>query len=114
MPRQATFKDERDDIQDRLKNIHANRHSFAILLDHVTDEINIGSIFRLADAVRLEKVYLYNKVSKQWNNKKMKRVSRSTDKYVPFEELHTIKQVSKLKEQYDFIGLEITDNSISY
>jgi len=112
MQKQTIFQDERSDIKERLKNIQNNRQPFALLLDQVTDEINIGSIFRLADAVRLEKIYLYNKVSNNWNQKKMQRVSRSTHKYVSFKELNTMEQVNKLKEQYEFISLEITNDSI--
>lgn len=114
MSKQKTFKEERNDIKKRLENIETNRHPFALLLDNVIDEINIGSIFRLADAVRLEKIYLYNKVHYNWNQKKMQRVSRSTFKYVPFQELNTVEQVKKLKSQYKFIGLEITNTSIPY
>lgn len=114
MSKQTTFEEERGDIKKRLENIQGNRFPFALFLDHVTDEINIGSLFRLADAVRLEKIYLYNKVHYNWNKKKMQRVSRSTYKYVPFQELDTVEQVNALRLQYEFIGLEITDTSIPY
>ncbi|MEM6697781.1 MAG: TrmH family RNA methyltransferase, partial [Bacteroidota bacterium] len=114
MSKQTTFEDERSDIKKRLENIQTNRHPFALLLDHIVDEVNMGSVFRLADAVRLEKIYLYNEVSKNWNGKKLKRIARSTNKYVLFEEINTIEQVSILKKEYEFIGLEVTKNSISY
>ena len=75
--------------------------------------MNIGSLFRIADALGVEKIYLSGS-SLIPPNSKIKKTSRSTEKYVPYHyEKDPLNIVGKLKsEGYIIISLEITSSSI--
>ncbi|MCK5229567.1 MAG: hypothetical protein KAR13_04835 [Desulfobulbaceae bacterium] len=76
--------------------------------------MNIGSFFRIADALGVEKIYLTgNSVTPP--NAKIKKTSRSTEKYIPYSYEKNAKDVIfRLKESgYRIISLEITTNSIN-
>ncbi len=85
----------------------------SILAPDISSSGNIGSIFRLADALGIEKIYLSGS-SPVPPNPKIKRTSRSTEKYVPFEYQDDPKEIlSGLKKSgYTIISLEITSSSI--
>ncbi len=74
---------------------------------------NIGSLFRIADALGVEKIYLSG-TSPVPPNDKIKRTSRSTEKYVPFaHEEKPLERIRQLKASgYTIISLEITTSSI--
>lgn len=111
--RPTHFTEERPDFEAYRQHIEANRHPVALLLDGVQDMRNIGSMFRLADAARLEKIYCYNLVE-ELKLHKVKRTSRSTHQYVPFEQLHSLEAIEKLKLTHELVAVEITNTSISY
>jgi len=84
------------------------------LLVHDFDvPMNIGSLFRIADAFGLEKIYLTGSSLVPPNNK-IKKTSRSTEKYVAYSyENDPVHVIEKLKsEGYTIISLEITSTSI--
>jgi len=108
------------------ENIHENvqlDHSHHILsrekyplcfLAHDIDvPMNVGSLFRIADAFAVEKVYLSGS-SLVPPNSKIKKTSRSTEKYVPFSyEQYPLDLIYNLKNAgYKIISLEITTLSI--
>ena len=105
-----------------MKNIqldHSHHHAKAkkypvCFLAHDIDvPMNIGSLFRIADALGIEKIYLSGSSPVPPNNK-IKKTSRSTEKYVPFSyEESSLDIVKRLKsEGYTMISLEITSSSI--
>jgi len=75
--------------------------------------MNIGSLFRIADALGIEKIYLSGS-SPSPPNGKIKKTSRSTEKYVPFSyEDNPLTLVARLKQEgYRIISLEITSSSL--
>lgn len=75
--------------------------------------MNVGSLFRIADALGVEKIYLTG-TSSVPPNSKIKKTSRSTEKYVPYSyEEDPLNVVKKLKTSgYRFISLEITTSSV--
>lgn len=75
--------------------------------------MNVGSLFRIADALGVEKIYLTGN-SAIPPNPKIKKTSRSAEKYVPFSYSENPFQVVKeLKEKgYKIISLEICSHSI--
>jgi len=75
--------------------------------------MNVGSLFRIADALGIEKIYLSGS-SPSPPNGKIKKTSRSTEKYVPFSyEESPLDLIKKLKyEGYEIISLEITSSSM--
>lgn len=79
---------------------------FAILLQNVIYDINIGVSVRNANAFGAEKVFYYG--MRKWN-----RVpAQGTYHYLELEYLETLDKVVKLKSQYKFVGLEITDQAV--
>ena len=104
-----------------MKNIqldHAQHHGTSkkypvCFLAHDIDvPMNIGSLFRIADAFGVERIYLSGS-SPVPPNSKIKKTSRSTEKYVPFSyEENPLGLVKRLKsEGYTIISLEITSAS---
>jgi len=75
--------------------------------------MNIGSLFRIADALGIEKIYLSGD-SLVPPNAKIRKTSRSAEKYVPFSyEKKPFGLIKNLKsEGYTIISLEITSTSI--
>jgi tRNA G18 (ribose-2'-O)-methylase SpoU len=75
--------------------------------------MNIGSFFRIADALGVEKIYLTGR-SLVPPNAKIRKTSRSTEKYVAYEYEHDPHIViRKLRDVgYKIISLEITSGSM--
>lgn len=86
--------------------------SLCFLAHNMEDPTNIGSLFRIADALGVEKIYLSGS-SLIPPNSKIRKTSRSTEKYVPFAfEKTPLALLKKLKsEGYTIISLEITSSS---
>ncbi len=84
-----------------------------LLCDNVNKPYNIGSLFRVCDALGLKEIVFCNtKVSIP--SKKIRKTSRSTEKYVPFRHVDNIVDyLLPLKESHQIIALEITQNSKS-
>lgn len=84
------------------------------LLAHDIDvPMNVGSLFRMADALGVEKIFLSGSSSVP-PNPKITKTSRSTEKYVPFaygkdpfEILESLKA-----DGYSILSLELTTSSI--
>ncbi len=111
--KQIRFDDVRQDVNQYLKAINRWRHPIALLLDGVDDVRNLGAIFRLADAARVEKIYSIH--TKNWTaDKRLRRVSRATEQFVPYEHLHDFTAIFALKAQRPLIGVEWTNDSIPY
>lgn len=91
------------------------RHPFVLVLDNVLDTYNIGSFFRLADAIAAEKIYLCGPIVTP-PNIKIDRASIGTWKWVPWEQkLSTIDCLRQLKKDgYHLVACEQTKNSLPY
>jgi len=104
-----------ENIQLNHSHHHADNKKYPVcFLAHDFDvPMNIGSLFRIADAFGIEKVYLSGS-SLVPPNTKIRKTSRSTEKYVPFSyEKIPLDIIKKLKlEGYTIISLEITSSSI--
>jgi tRNA G18 (ribose-2'-O)-methylase SpoU len=103
MNKQLNFQEIRTDAAERIANIKHNRLPIALLCDKMTDFRNIGSIFRIADAARLEKIYFYQSDT-NFEHKKITKVARSTNQYVDFE--ITFQQKNTNKKLLLIIGAE--------
>lgn len=80
-----------------VKSIKKN--PITIILDNVLDTYNVGSVFRLADAVAAEKVILCGETLTPPNSR-IKKASINTTGWVNWEyEKNTIDAVMKLKSQ---------------
>ena len=84
-----------------------------ILTDGINDVGNLGMIFRIADALKIDKIYLYN-LKPDFNYKLLKKKSRFTSEIVSFEIIKTFEEIQKLKENYFFVIIDKTNKSIDY
>lgn len=84
-----------------------------LICDNVTNAPNIGSLFRISDALGVEELIFCGENLQL--GKRMKKTSRSTEKYVSHKvESDILQVVTSLKaKRYFIIALEITDSSIS-
>jgi len=110
---QYKFNDEKKSVKQEIKNINLNRLPIILILDRITDIGNVGMIFRLADALRIKKIYLY-KYNKEFNLKLLIKKSRSTVNYVKFEYVDDIEIIKKIKNNYKLITLDKTNKSTPY
>jgi tRNA G18 (ribose-2'-O)-methylase SpoU len=88
-----------------------------IVLDNVLDTYNIGSIFRLADAVAAKKVYLCGG-SETPPNHRIKKASINTTEVVEWEycetALEAIKKLKKEVKNIQILSIEQSSKSIPY
>ena len=70
------------DVKGKLKNIQ--RHPIYFILENIYDTYNVGGLFRLADAIAVEKIYLCGQTEIPPNSK-IKKASIGTYKVVPWE-----------------------------
>lgn len=80
--------------------------------DNITLKENIGSLFRLCDALAIEHIYFSSPSDLSGN--KVGKVSRSTEKNVPHSFTHTpLDTIEQLRQDgYTIISLELTTHSI--
>ncbi len=86
-----------------------------LVLESVSYPVNVGSFFRIADAVRVQHLYLTNATPTP-PNKTIEKVGRSKDTGVPWSyDKSTEDVVLRLREDgYHITALEITDTSVPY
>lgn len=90
-----------------------NKFPLCIIANDITDPLNVGSLFRICDALGIEKLYLCGDTPTP-PNAKINKTSRSTEKYVSFEKYENAEVLAAaLKNTAHFIiSLEITSSSI--
>lgn len=91
------------------------RNPIVLVLDNVLDTYNIGSFFRLADAIAAEKVYLCGPVVTP-PNIKIHRASIGTWKWIPWQHFEKTEDCLKQlkKEGYQIIACEQNEKSVDY
>lgn len=111
----AELRDIKSKNYDRKTFKEIKRNEIYILLDDFKVHHNIGTIFRLADAILAKKVFLCGK-TKTPPNYKISKSSRGAEKWVDFEYYENAEEiVKKLKtEGVEIVSVEITDKSIDY
>ncbi len=76
------------------------KHPIYIILDNVLDTYNVGAIFRLADAVAAEKVFLCGQTETPPNTR-IKKASINTTEWVSWEYCETaVEAIKKLKSSH--------------
>ena len=92
----------------------AQKYALSILADNLKSPLNVGSLFRLCDALGISRLYLCGS-SCIPPNSKINKTSRSTEKYVDFDyHEDALQLVRTLKESgTSIIALEITSSSVS-
>ena len=97
------------------------RRAFSLILDNVYDTYNIGGLFRLADALAMEKIYLCGMTDTPPNHK-IKKASIGTYKIVPWEYAeNTLEVIKKLKiknkisqKKTNLIAIEQHEKAVPY
>jgi len=91
------------------------RNPISLVLDNVWDTYNIGSLFRLADAIACEKVYICGN-SEFPPNSRIHKAAVGTENWTPWEkEDEAIKLIKRLrKEGVQVISVEQSQRSINY
>lgn len=91
------------------------RNPIVLVLDNVLDTYNIGSFFRLADALGAEKICLCGPIVTP-PNIKIHRASIGTWKWVPWEQFDsTLDCLKKLRsEGYQIAACEQNETSVHY
>lgn len=111
MNRQLNFADERIDFAAHLAEINKNRHPISLALDNVSDERNLGALFRLADAARLAAIYTFEQ-ELQKEKAALRKVARAADKYVPHFHMENWTTLREQHPNMQLIALEVTDRSM--
>lgn len=91
------------------------RNPIYIVADNVLDTYNIGSLFRLADAISAEKVFLCGDMEYPPSSK-IHKSAVGTEEWVPWEKVETTTEVvKKLKDKgVQIVSVEQDKRSISY
>lgn len=91
------------------------RNPIYLVLDRIIDTYNTGSLFRLADAIAAEKVYLAGDMEYPPNSR-IHKAAVGTQKWVPWEKTKsTLETVKMLKENgIQTIAIEQSKNAISW
>lgn len=88
-----------------------------IILDNVYDTYNIGSIFRLADAVAAERVYLCGGTATPPNHR-IKKASINTTEWVAWSYFETtievLQEVKTQNSKVKIVGIEQDQRSVPY
>lgn len=99
--------------QEELKKI--KRNPICLVLDNVIDTYNIGSLFRLADAVAVEKMYICGN-SEYPPSSRIHKAAVGTESWIPWEKREsTFKLLVELKKKgVQIVAVEQDPRSIQY
>lgn len=105
------MKDRQLTHQDHHSN--GKRNSLVLLLDGVTDPVNVGGLFRIADALGVASIQLCGDTVVP-PHRKLSRVARATDKAVAYEHHDDSLEAARgLKEAgYHLLALELSQHSV--
>jgi len=114
---------DEDNVKEKIKNL--KRKPIFFILENIYDTYNIGGLFRLADALTIEKMYLCGETEIPPNSR-IKKASIGTYKVVPWQYEKSVKEAiadlnSKFKIQnsgsnyrVNIVVVEQSDRSIPY
>ena len=107
----------RTSVPSKVQLAKIKKNPIYIVLDNVLDTYNIGSIFRLADAVAAEKVILCGG-SEIPPHTRIKKASINTTEWVSWEYAETaVSAISKIKNQISniqIVAIEQSKKSVRY
>lgn len=99
--------------KEELKKI--KRNPLYLVLDRIIDTYNIGSLFRLADAIGAEKIYLCGNMEYPPSSR-IHKAAVGTEQWIPWEKKDsTLEAITELKKEgIQIIAVEQSINSIPY
>jgi tRNA G18 (ribose-2'-O)-methylase SpoU len=91
------------------------RNPIYLVLDNVWDTYNIGSLFRLADAIAAQKLYICGE-SEYPPNSRIHKAAVGTENWTPWEKINSITQlINELKKEgVQIISVEQDKESTDY
>lgn len=106
---------DEQEVKDKLKNI--KRRPIFFILENIYDTYNIGGLFRLADGLAIEKMYLCGEMEIPPNSR-IKKASIGTYKVVPWEYKKTASEaIMEIRQAYPNIrvlAVEQDKKSVPY
>ena len=110
---------EEKEVKEKVKNI--KRNPIYLILENIYDTYNVGGLFRLADAIGVEKIYLCGETEVPPNSR-IKKASIGTYKVVAWEYkrqtkdaiLALRKEWKKKKKSLNVIAIEQSKEAIEY
>lgn len=104
-----------DPTEEQIKSVPKN--PVYIILDNVMDTYNVGAIFRLADAVSAEKVFLCGQTETPPNTR-IKKASINTTEWIHWEyKITALEAVERLRKEVpdiQVVAVELDDRSEPY
>jgi tRNA G18 (ribose-2'-O)-methylase SpoU len=101
----------------KIKNLKLKRNDIYIILDNVLDTYNIGSVFRLADAVAAKKVYLCGETATPPNHR-IKKASINTTEVVAWSykenTVDALQEIKNKNSKVKIIAVEQNSRSKPY
>lgn len=99
---------------DDLKQI--KRNPIYLVLDNVLDTYNIGSVFRLGDAIAAEKIYICGENSEYPPSSRIHKAAVGTEEWVAWEHSDSVIQsINELKKQgVQIVAIEQDKRSIPF
>lgn len=91
------------------------RNPIYLVLDRVIDTYNIGSLFRLSDAIAVEKIYICGDTEYPPSSR-IHKAAVGTEEWVPWEKMdNAVDTVKELKKKgVKIIAVEQDERSVSY
>lgn len=91
------------------------RNPVSIVMDRIIDTYNIGSLFRLADAIAAEKVYLAGEMQYPPFSR-IHKAAVGTEKWIPWEKTESTLSTVKILQQkgVQVIAIEQNAKAVSY
>lgn len=94
------------------KKFSKEKFPLILLLDNISGEANIGSIFRLADAFNVEKI-VFSGIEPNLKSRRLQKTSRNTHKTVSYEFTDDAENfIENKKLNRNVYALEITSESV--
>lgn len=92
------------------------KEKFCVILHNIRSAYNVGAIFRTADAVKVDKIFLSGYTPTPNKNKEIIKTALGAEKYVSWEYYKNISYLLKKlkKEKYFLVSLEQSSKSIPF
>jgi 23S rRNA (guanosine2251-2'-O)-methyltransferase len=98
-----------EELHQRQQEQHIERVAPSVIVAGVADPINVGTIFRICDAVKCKQIVFVD--AGDIDIQKVKRASRSTNTVVPFEFVASKQFAHSVDDFTPLVAIEITSQS---
>src|SRR5277367_932536 len=99
------FKDKT--VEEIKKSLQASAHSFAVCMEHLIGDFNLGTVVRNANAFNAKEVFYIG------NHKWDKRSAVGVYNYTEVQWIPTVEHLLSLKDKYVFVGIDNVPGSVS-